>query len=390
MKRILLTIGILMLFLAMGLKAQTPTEMPTGKKFHIQSAINYGKNNGGYWDVPGYPKEIQKGSNIQVYDLDEGHDRTFTFHFPYQGYYEIQIGNTPRSRIDIQGAGKSNGTSVKTWERNNKSNQKFLFEHLDNGRFKIYDKNSGKVICLAGRSSSNRSNVHIWDDHKGPWMEWYLIDVKTKKAFVPKPVSKTPDFFIDNKYFILENTYITGSSSESRVVVESVNGNIITLNDIDNNRKLKIEYKNGKYIYDPGGLAPAKVSSDGKTLSFSGEYAATFKVSAPHASQKPDFFINNKTFKYETASMVSRSEGTATVESINGNKIKLRVAGTSHSSDVPPGHPKESDFDRKIEVTFEDGKYLYMPDVFSKGEISNNGKTLSFSGPGHIGFTVDD
>ncbi|MFP4557785.1 MAG: RICIN domain-containing protein [Bacteroidales bacterium] len=384
------TLLIALLLAMASAKAQTPTEMPTGKKFYIQSAMNYGKNNGGYWDVPGYPKEIQKGSNIQVYDLDEGHDRTFIFHFPYEGYYEIQIGNTPRSRIDIQGAGKDNGTSVKTWERNNKSNQKFLFEHLGNGRFKIYDRNSGKAICLAGRKNANRTNVHIWENHNGPWMEWYLIDVKTKKAFVPKPVSKTPDFFIDNKNFILKNSYIAGPSEESRVTVESINGNIITLNNIDKNSKLKIEYKNGKYIYDPGGLAPGKPSEDGKKLSFSGEYAADFIVSAPHASQTPDFFINNKKFKYETASMVSRSEGTATVESIDGKKITLRVVGTSYNSDVPPGHPKEKDFDRNIEITFENGKYLYMPDVFSKGEISDNGKTLSFSGQGHIGFTVDN
>jgi hypothetical protein len=380
-----------MLTLATGIKAQTPTEMPTGKKFYIQSAMNYGTNNGGYWDVPGYPNEIQKGSNIQVYDLDEGHDRTFSLHRSSpEGYYEIQIGNTSKSRIDIQGAGKGNGTSVKTWDRNGKDHQRFLFHHLGNGRFKIFDKNSGKAICLAGRKNANRTNVHIWDDHNGAWMEWYLIDVQTKKAFVPKPVSKTPDFFIDNKNFIQKNSFMTGSSTESRVVVESVNGNIITLRDIDKNRELKIEYKDGKYIYDPGGLYSSRLSDDGKRLSFSGEYGADFIVSAPHASQTPDFFINNKTFKYESASMVSRSQGTATVESINGNKITLRVVGSSHSSDVPPGQPTDRDFDRTMEITYENGKYLYMPDVLSAGELSNNNQTLTFSGQGHIQFTVDN
>ncbi len=165
---------------------QRPADIPTGKQFFIQSAINYGKNSGGYWDVPGYPKTIQKGSNIQVYDFDNNHDRTYSMHFrDSDGYYEIKIGNTVNSRIDIQGGGKKNGTSVKTWTRNRGNNQKFLFRHLGNGRFKIYDKNSGKAICLAGRSSKNRSNVHIWDDHNGPWMEWYLIDAQTRRAFVP-------------------------------------------------------------------------------------------------------------------------------------------------------------------------------------------------------------
>ncbi|NHB67128.1 RICIN domain-containing protein [Perlabentimonas gracilis] len=296
MKRTSLTICLLLLFGAQCLKAQTPTEMPTGKKYYIQSAMNFGKNNGGYWDVPGYPDEIQKGSNIQVFDLDQGHDRTFTLHRSSpEGYYEIQIGNTSRSRIDIQGAGKGNGTSVKTWDRNGKDHQRFLFHHLGNGRFKIFDKNSGKAICLAGRSSSNRSNVHIWDDHNGAWMEWYLIDTDTKKAFIPQPVSRTPDFF-----------------------------------------------------------------------------------------------INNKNFKYNATTMVSRAEGTATVEGISGNRITVRIVGTNYNSDVPPGHPTETNFDRKIEITYQNGKYIYMPDIYTPGEIRNDGKTLSFYGGAAMEFTVDD
>jgi len=188
MKKFILIICAFILTGAFRLDAQKAADIPTGKKFFIQSAINYGKNNGGYWDVPGYPKDIKKGSNIQVYNFDNNHDRTFSMHFKSSdGYYEIKIGNTRNSRIDIQGANTKNGTSVKTWTRNHQDNQKFLFEHQGNGRFKIFDKNSGKVICLAGRSSKNRSNVHIWDNHNGPWMEWYLIDAQTRKAFVPGP-----------------------------------------------------------------------------------------------------------------------------------------------------------------------------------------------------------
>jgi hypothetical protein len=369
--------------------------MGPGTRFHIQSAMNFGKNNGGYWDVPGVFQpnmSIPRGSNIQVYDLDVHHDRYFTFYkSTVEGYYEIQVGLTNETRIDIQGAKgptTPNGSNVQVWDRTNLTNQRFLLHHLGNGRFKIYDQNSGKILCLKGKSNANRTNVHLWEDHDGASVEWYLIDVKSKKPFVP--YSKTPDFFIDNKNFILKNSFMTGSSDESRVVVESVNGNTIILRDIDKNRELKVEYKEGKYIYQPGGLDPANPSADGKRLSFSGEYGADFIVSAPHASQTPDFFINNKTFKYESASMVSRSQGTATVESINGNKITLRVVGSSHSSDVPPGQPTDRDFDRTMEITYENGKYLYMPDVLSAGELSNNNQTLTFSGQGHIQFTVDN
>ncbi|MFO8021579.1 MAG: RICIN domain-containing protein, partial [Perlabentimonas sp.] len=175
------------------------TIVPTGRKFYIQSAMNFGKNKGGYWDVPGYPNEIQKGSNIQVYNLDEGHDRTFSFHKSKErGYYEIQIGNTSNSRIDIQGGKNDNGTSVKTWEKHQGKNQRFRFYHLGNGRFKIFDRNSGKVICLSGRKNQNGTNVHIWDDHNGPWMEWYLIDVETNKPFIPFEIPEESVFYIQS------------------------------------------------------------------------------------------------------------------------------------------------------------------------------------------------
>lgn len=291
--------SITVLFAALALtttiaNAQTSVPMPVGKKFYIQSAMNFGKNNGGYWDVPGHPKTVEKGSNIQVWDLDNGHDREFTILATnVKLYYEIQVGNTSNARVDVQGAKKENGTSVKTWENSGKSHQKFLFKHLGNGKFKIYDFNSGKPICLAGRSNANGSNVHIWDDHDGAWMEWYLIDVQTKKAFVPQTASATPDFFIKNKFF-----------------------------------------------------------------------------------------------KYTSGTMVGRSEGKASVEKIEGNKIFVRVEGTNYNSDVPPGEPTEKPFNSLFEITYEGGKYIYVPDVFSPGEISADGKKLSFSGDAYVDFTV--
>lgn len=192
MKRLVLIVSLLALNGLLTANAQTPTEVPTGKKFHIQSAMNYGKNNGGYWDIPGKPSTIKKGSNIQVWNLDGGHDRTFSMHFKdSEGYYEIKIGNTTNSRVDIQGRGTKNGTSVKTWTRNHQNNQKFLFHHLGNGRFKIFDKNSGKILCLKGRNNNNGTNVHIWHDHNGASVEWYLIDVKSKNAFNPDNVLKS-------------------------------------------------------------------------------------------------------------------------------------------------------------------------------------------------------
>jgi hypothetical protein len=157
----------------------------SGRRFHIQSAMNYGKNYGGYWDIPGKPQVINKGSNIQVWNLDDEHDRVFRFHETNeQGFYEIQVGNTSSARVDIDHGKADDGTNVKVWERNGANAQKFRLQHLGNGRYKIYDKN-GRVVCLAGRKNENGTNVHIWGDHNGAWMEWYLIDAQTKQVYIP-------------------------------------------------------------------------------------------------------------------------------------------------------------------------------------------------------------
>jgi hypothetical protein len=189
MRKLTLSIFALVVTFTMQAKAQTITELPVGYKFYIQSAINYGQNTGGYWDIPGKPDAIQKGSNIQVWSLDDGHDRIFTIiESPEKGYYELQVGNTTNARVDISGGKREDATNVQVWDRNGMPPQRFQFRHLGNGRFKIFDRN-GRALCLARRSSANGSNVHIWGDHNGAWMEWYLIDVQTKQPVIPSSIS---------------------------------------------------------------------------------------------------------------------------------------------------------------------------------------------------------
>lgn len=99
-------------------------------------------------------------------------------------------------------------------EKNNANNQQFKFVHLGNGRFKIYDRNSGKAICLAGRKNANGTNVHIWDDHNGPWMEWYLIDSETGRPFIPKSKANFTSWISSNNTTVIDNYLKDVSSSQ--------------------------------------------------------------------------------------------------------------------------------------------------------------------------------
>jgi len=158
------------------------------KEFWIQSAMNYGQNAGGCWDVPGGPTGVQNGQNIQAWDIDGGVDRKFKMvpSSKYPGYYEIQtiMPGSKQGVVDVSGGKASNGTNIQLWEQNGTAAQLFKFKHLGNGRFKIYSA-SNMVICLDGRKNANGTNIHIWEDHDGAWMEWYLVDPTTRQAFVP-------------------------------------------------------------------------------------------------------------------------------------------------------------------------------------------------------------
>lgn len=186
MKRISLIITIILLIGQSSFSQPNKgSVIPTGKKFHIQSAMNFGRDNGGYWDVPGSPTTITNGLNICVWTLDGGHDRMYSFiDSEEKGFYEIVIGNTENSRVDVAKQATANGTNIGAYLSNGTSAQRFLFHHLGNGRFKIYDRN-GRAICLAGRKSNNGTNVNTWEDHDGIWMEWHLIDAETKAPFIP-------------------------------------------------------------------------------------------------------------------------------------------------------------------------------------------------------------
>ncbi len=181
-----LVLGLFMASTFTNLLAQNSAAvMETGKQYLIQSAMNYGRDNGGYMDVPGTPTLINKGSNIQVWNLDNGMDRKFTLNNSNEtGYYEILVGSTQEARLDVDNGSTKNGTNVHVWEKNGGNTQKFTFLHLGNGRFKILDRN-GKIITLSNRSSANGANVLIWDNQDGVWAEWYLIDANTKKAYIP-------------------------------------------------------------------------------------------------------------------------------------------------------------------------------------------------------------
>jgi predicted nucleic acid-binding Zn-ribbon protein len=158
-------------------------------RFIIQSALNFGKNDGGCFDIPGN-NHAKKGDNLQVWSLDEGTDRVYSvIEAKNKAYYNIVVGPARGTDlvVDVASNGYRDGTNIGVWKVNNKSSQNFYFKHLGDGRYRIFNEN-GKVIALNNGSSQNGSNIITWSNHSQKSAEWYLLDVDTRKAFIPYPV----------------------------------------------------------------------------------------------------------------------------------------------------------------------------------------------------------
>ncbi len=169
--------------------------IPLDDVYYIQSAMNYGKNNGGVWDLPG-DKDFAVAQKFSVWEftpekktygryLSDGKDadRKYKFYTSKNSeYLKIRL-STVKGYVDVAGGGSSNGTSIQLYNENNTSSQNFRFVYMNNGRFKIYNENS-KLLCLSARSNKNGTKIVLWDDHSGSHLEWVLISDKTRKALV--------------------------------------------------------------------------------------------------------------------------------------------------------------------------------------------------------------
>ncbi|MBN2766495.1 MAG: RICIN domain-containing protein [Paludibacteraceae bacterium] len=226
------------------------SEPDPNKKYLIQSAMNRGKDAGAYWDLPGDNNNIKKGQNIQIWDYNNGIDRQFAFKKAGQdGFYEIVVGNMSNARIDVAGGKSGNGVNLQVWEANGSAAQRFRLKHMGEGRFKIYDVND-RVICTDGRKNSKGTNVHMWDDHDGPWTEWVLIDVTTGATFIPQNTGRTLDIWRDVDVFNQ-----TGGAINHTVNIANENDPINTNLPY---KEVKLHIKEKDYVADAKLIVEAK------------------------------------------------------------------------------------------------------------------------------------
>jgi len=162
-----------------------PTTLPTDKQFIIQAASNYGHDSSGFWDVQSKTSFFKKTINIQLWNHEELRNQKYIMRSCAEtGYYEISPANDESLCISVDTISSNDFQPIRLMARNSKPNQRFIFHHIGDGRFKITDK-YGKTFGLSDCSGKNGTAVLVSKSNQNYCSDWYLIDIVSKKAFIP-------------------------------------------------------------------------------------------------------------------------------------------------------------------------------------------------------------
>lgn len=135
--------------------------MPVGKIVRIQSAINYGYNDCGYWS---YINDSDR-SVIQLHGVIDCANCLFVLNESSEkGFYAIFPANATEEKLKFL----EKGSSV----------YQFSFHHICDGLFKIYSRR-GEVVCLDGNSQ-----VSFCSDNDDSGACWYIMDADTYEPLI--------------------------------------------------------------------------------------------------------------------------------------------------------------------------------------------------------------
>lgn len=126
----------------------------------------------------------KKGSNVEQSSYFGGNDEKFIVIKANNndGYYIYS--HTSENGLEVQSSGEANGANIGIWKINlNANHHRWYFEDVENGYYKLQNKNSGKYLDVSGVSTAQGANVHQWSSTNGDNQRFQLISCST-----PPPV----------------------------------------------------------------------------------------------------------------------------------------------------------------------------------------------------------
>ncbi len=140
--------------------------MPISNAWGMVTARHSGK----ILDVLG----ASKGSGAPLHQwkvIRDAMNQRFRFERLNDGFYRIRVMHTNKV-LDVADASGDNGAAIVQWDWHGGDNQRFRLEEVSDGFYQIRAKHSGRVLDVFGASRDNGARIIQWDWLGGDNQRW--------------------------------------------------------------------------------------------------------------------------------------------------------------------------------------------------------------------------
>ena len=218
---------------------------------------------------------------------------------------------------DVTGASTANGARVQLYSSNNTNAQKYRFESIGNGTYKIINANSGKVLDVAGGSTANGAALQQYTSNNTVAQQWLVAKAPlTLRERLNETAAK-------HRQDLPDGTYTFGSRLNTSMKMDvsgasrSNYGNVqIWAGNGTNAQKWKV-------THDSNGYVTLTSVNSGKVLDVNGGVSAN----GTNVQQ----YDSNGTYAQKWIA-VKNSDGSYTFQSALAENKVLDVSGASTSN----------------------------------------------------------
>ena len=260
---------------------------------------------------------------------------------------------------DVTGASMANGTRVQLYSSNNTNAQKYRFESIGNGTYKIVNINSGKMLDVAGGSTANGAALQQYASNNTVAQQWTVRNYGSGKvALVSVNANKAVDIPSGNavQQAQLQLYSPNGTVAQQWLVAKAP----LTLRE-------RLNETAAKHRQDlPDG-----------TYTFGSKLSTSMKMDVSGASRSNygnvQIWANNGT-NAQKWKVTHDSNGYATLTSVNSGKVLDVNGGVSASGTNVQQYDSNGTYAQKwIAVKNSDGSYTFQSALAENAVLDVNG-----------------
>ena len=128
----------------------------SNRTYIIESAVGDNKT------VDLYNGETTNGTNVQLYNANNGNNQRWILKLQNDDYYTINSSINENKVLDVYRGIQANYTNVQLYDNNNGDNQKWKINYIGNGYVNIVSKGGKYCLDVNGGKSANKTNIQIY------------------------------------------------------------------------------------------------------------------------------------------------------------------------------------------------------------------------------------